>query len=322
MRCAEMVSTLLLRGHIVDPYQAVDYRLVSGLLRVLLRNNRCSSRVQRLAARNIPEGNGPVTRVKNLLQALSILWNNALSFTYASSRITLAPHTRETILHHVRDALRRREWGKAAERRDDMVGAADMDYEKTAHLWLSGKLGSHLQRMLEMVITGAVWTNERRHRHTGGHPALSPVCTFCSSGQQETVGHLYWICPRWASVRRQYPQGKRIGLATNATPTRRCGIILRSESDLYSFKAVGEMQTMMAAILQERFAEGRIQNAGIPAARAQDDNFLPHQIDIYRFTDGKITYRCLVCNKHRVGTTSVLTSEHCAGAMPTRGRNA
>ena len=283
--------------------------------------------MRRLASLNLQNSNGPVARSKSLFGALNIEWGGNLDFSWGNEQVTLRPDSRDAILHRVRDGLRRREWVKASNRRTDMRGIEEMDYERSALLWRKKKLERHLQRLLELVLSGAVWTLERKFRHTNGALAESPICTFCQTGEEETIEHLYWRCPRWSDIRRLYPRGKHIGLTTLAVPTRMCGLILKQESARHSKEAVEEMQTMMASILKQRFEEGKITETPPPDTNPventtqRDVNFRPHDFDIYRLVGGQITYRCLRCYKHRSHTTAALASEHCNGAPPTRGRN-
>ena len=54
-----------------------------------------------------------------------------------------------------------------------------------------------------MVLTGAVRTKERlwRWKAEGGKDADVPTCDYC--GEEDTVQHRWWACPRWTSYRPQ-----------------------------------------------------------------------------------------------------------------------
>ena len=95
MRCPEIVNTLFIKGHIADPFQAGHYRLLSGLLRFLQRDNACSHRVRRLATLN--RHDGPVARVKILLRSLNIAWDGNLGFTLGGEQVTLGSEARGAI---------------------------------------------------------------------------------------------------------------------------------------------------------------------------------------------------------------------------------
>ena len=53
-----------------------------------------------------------------------------------------------------------------------MVGLENLNYEKSRALWKKKCLSSHLQRILEFVLSNAVWTRERKFRHTRGRRSL------------------------------------------------------------------------------------------------------------------------------------------------------
>ena len=104
----------------------------------------------------------------------------------------------------IRDKLRRIEWHKAATRRQDMKGLEDLSYEKSRALWKKRSLDRHLHRSLEYVLSNAVWTRERKFRHTEGGKESSPICKFCDSNEDETPEQINWKRKRWAEIREKF----------------------------------------------------------------------------------------------------------------------
>ena len=64
MRCAEVVDTIFLKGHVVDPEQARPYRLVSNILSILLKNGPNKDRAIRLWQKVRPGNGGLVAKTK------------------------------------------------------------------------------------------------------------------------------------------------------------------------------------------------------------------------------------------------------------------
>ena len=224
-RCAEIVDTVFLKGHVVDPAQARIYRLVSNVLNILLKNGPNRDRAIRLRSMVGPGNGGPVARVKEALNSLSIAWTTDEQNQTILGGEVLKEDTIGKILHLVRDKLRRIAWRKAATRRNDMVGLEDLNYEKSRALWKKKCLNSHLQRTLEYVLSNAVWFRERNFRHTGGRGASSPKCTFCDSDEDETHEHIYWKCKKWDDIREKFPLAKKVYEETQYAVTKTCGLV-------------------------------------------------------------------------------------------------
>ena len=74
MRCPEIVDTIFLKGHVVDPEQARSYRLVSNILKLLLKNDPNKDRAFRSWQKVRPGNRGLVAKTKNALDDLNIPW--------------------------------------------------------------------------------------------------------------------------------------------------------------------------------------------------------------------------------------------------------
>ena len=203
-RCKEILLTVLARGHLVDPHQAVPYRRLVGLVRMLQRRSELRDLVQRLLQQYLPgRGLGPVHLAMDALRALGWTWSSPW-------RVTRQGHTTDLLLvdpslwaHDVRAALRMMLWDNASARRADMRGLADgIDRDATNAAWRS--LGGIVAGVIRGIIAGAVWTQDRRFR-SGRFREDTPVCPHCSTGATEDLHHLWWDCSAWAQIRSAHP---------------------------------------------------------------------------------------------------------------------
>lgn len=90
----------------------------------------------------------------------------------------------------------------AALRRTDMQGSDQpLDLAATNHAWSSSYGGPLLSGTIRSVLTGSVWTEDRRFRL-----APSGACAHCPAAPLETPDHLFWDCPAWDAVRAGFPE--------------------------------------------------------------------------------------------------------------------
>ena len=206
-------------------------------------------------------------------------------------------------------------WQKAATRRNDMAGLEDLSYDKSSRLWKKKTLNSHLQRLLEYVLSNAVWTRERQFRHAAGRES-SPKCKHCDANEDETPEHIYWRCKKWEDIRDKFPLAKKVYAGTRHTVTKACGLVLRSEDHLHSEAKVVQMQWMMASVLEARFDAGKqdaLQNDPGPQSSGQTTAPQPHDLVPTRTQNGRQMFRCRRCDAFRIGTTHRLAQESCDG---------
>ena len=170
--------------------------------------------------------------------------------------------------------------------------------------------------MPEYVLSNAVWTRERRYCHTNGVKESSPKCKICDANEDETPEHIYWKCKKWEDVREQFPLARKVYEDTQHTVTKACGLVLRSEDNMHSDAKVVQMQSMMASVLQARFAAGK-QDApqNDPGTQGPDAvaAIRPHDLAPGPILQGRHTFECLRCGAFRSGTTQSLAQEHCDG---------
>ena len=175
------------------------------------------------------------------------------------------------------------------------------------------------------MLSNAVWTRERRFRHTNGNLAPSPTCTFYDTNEDEAQERLFWRCPKWEDARREFPLARRVYASTRHLVTKSCGLVLRSESSLHSATGIAQMQSMMATVLKAWHEAGvlaALPNA--PQAQAEvptGDAFRHHDLEVHVATGGEESYRCRRCGAFRPTTTRHLAQEHCDGRPRTHRRH-
>jgi len=93
--------------------------------------------------------------------------------------------------------------------------------EVTLALLSSGKLDAKRAGLLSS-LAGAIWTQDRLHR-----AKLKPNarCAYCNTREIEDHNHMWWTCPAWAGISRQYPLVARAIKADLPHCTRVCAII-------------------------------------------------------------------------------------------------
>eukprot|EP00973_Karenia_brevis_P023096 3180779-Karenia_brevis.AAC.1 len=104
--------------------------------------------------------------------------------------------------HEVREALRRSAWKAAAARRKDMHGIEDgVNREATGALLSSSNLTSVEKGFLRNILSGAMWTQDRKFR---ANLTDTDQCVHCGAGHVEDHCHMWWTCAAWAGIRKSY----------------------------------------------------------------------------------------------------------------------
>ena len=289
---------------------------MSNILNVLLKGGPNKDRAIRLWHRVTPGSGGLVARTREALDNLNTPWRIDDRKQSYFGEIELKEENKHKILHIIRDKLRRFKWRKAALRRNDMVGLENLNYEKSRALWKKKCLSSHLQRILEYILSNAVWTRDRKFRHTRGRKETSPKCKFCDLQEDETQERIFRKCKKWENIRINFPLAKKVYENTRHTITKACGLLLRSEDHLHSEAKIIQMQWMMASILQARFEAGKqdaLENDHGRQEPEQVARIRPHDLEATQSQNGGPIIRCRRCLAFRRGTTQQLAQEHCDG---------
>ena len=168
---------------------------------------------------------GPLGLIYKALATMGWNWKSAyVIITDAGSAYDLRHVDQGEWEHLIREGLRKAAWKKAEGRRNDMQGiGGGVERDVTMALLSSDKLNDEQAGLLRCVLTGSIWTQDRLHR---AGMKTTPICPFCGTEQIEDHEHLWWGCPRWAHVRKQYPEVVRASSDTWPQCLRLCGMML------------------------------------------------------------------------------------------------
>eukprot|EP00660_Eupelagonema_oceanica_P019687 gene19687-biopygen9550 len=250
-RCPEVVMTLIARGHRLDPVQALPYRRVLALRRLLMlrpellplvRRAWEYERVQKHGRDPVP---GPVGCVRASLARLGWTWPRPeVLRTATGMELDLGEVHEGRLEHEIREAARKVEWERAAARRPfDMDGLQrGVDVEaSTAVLRAKGKrkaLTPLDAGYLRVLIAGATWTQDRLNRCKLEE---SGVCPHCTTGDLEDQQHINWRCPAWRHVRQRHPIATRHYRDDWPACLRTCGIMPADQKGAFDEEMKGSL---------------------------------------------------------------------------------
>ena len=145
-RCREIVLTLFVKGHLVDPSQNASYQCLRQLRRTAEQSP--VERVWRCCANGGEICDGPVATVHSVLQGMGWRWQAPTLFTREGRRhLRLLDGPESRWLHEIRQGLRLAEWKRAGNRGNDMRGiesTAGVDKLATTKVMNSTKIPPHL----------------------------------------------------------------------------------------------------------------------------------------------------------------------------------
>eukprot|EP00660_Eupelagonema_oceanica_P019190 gene19190-biopygen18435 len=212
-RCAEVVLTLMVQGHRVDPEQIVPHECLRLLWRMVDRRPELRGAIERVwrerARDGVADAPGPLRRIARVAAQIGWEWVSPWAFrdrrtgrVHGYARMPLG-----AFLHEVREATRRAVWRAAeAPRRlyhDDFAGIAE-GVDRAATMSLHGwkKLTGLERGFLRVIVAGGVYTQSRLHEIG---KVESPHCPHCSAQLVEDQQHIWWQCPAWQAVRERHP---------------------------------------------------------------------------------------------------------------------
>eukprot|EP00662_Eupelagonemidae_sp_cell21_P057647 gene57647-biopygen47542 len=213
-RCIEVLLTVFVKGHLLDPLQAVPYRIFTQLRRQMSRSPELQPIIQDIwkARRDRPDStvDGPGRRLLDAAKAAGWKWSGPTSFTPAAAGAqpvdALALEAAEWG-HAAREALRSEQLCIGQRRRatfhNDMGGMEQgINFAATRALWAHRSITRYEARFVMQNVTGATLFARRAH---GMGLADSSHCVFCSTKEQpvvETPEHVNWVCPSWEPLRQ------------------------------------------------------------------------------------------------------------------------
>eukprot|EP00664_Eupelagonemidae_sp_cell27_P006048 gene6048-8598_t len=291
-RCLEIVFTLMVKGHLLDPEQAVPYQCLRTLRDMADRRPELRARVERTwhARRRgaEPQAPGPLRQVQEAAALLGWEWLSPWTFRTADGRTLHYPRMEKGAWEHeLREAGRQAAWRRAEARRrlhhDDFAGiAAGIDQRATMALSGWRRLDGLSRGFLRVIIAGAVYTQARLYEMKLVDSAACPHCAGRGDGgptPTEDQQHIWWDCPAWAHIRARHPDAMdayREGGAGWPACFRLNGV---APVDLFEPEAAGGQREVERGGLQAPAAE-----AAAPAAPAAGETIVDGRVRVY--TDG------------------------------------
>eukprot|EP00660_Eupelagonema_oceanica_P000582 gene582-8237_t len=238
-RCAELALTLIWPGHRIDPVQAIPYDILRTFAHKVRARADLRASIERTwsARRSLAAAahDGPLARVKDACAAIGWKWIAPFRFETRDGRDLDLLKARDgdawalpfdRWLHEVRQALREREWRAAARRRRGVAGIErGIDVRATMALYsLGGTTAEERGYIRSTLVAGSEWCTRAFHAEKAKTQS-SARCPYCSTGEDETLDHLWWRCPAWNDIRGRHQLA--VGLLHEDWPPclRRCGVM-------------------------------------------------------------------------------------------------
>ena len=199
LRAKELVLTLLMPGHRVDPKQAAAYQCLKMLREMVCRRPELHALLrsvwQECVSSNRQRACGPIGLIFEVVGVLGWTWSEFQQFERQDrAPLPLTGGSDGWWLHEVRDGLRLAQWRTVAARRQDCAGLeAPQGVDKKATLKHLKGCKPLQQGGLRSVLSGSLRTRESLYK---AKLADSPLCCFCNLAT-ETLQHLWWQCPAW-----------------------------------------------------------------------------------------------------------------------------
>jgi len=229
LRCKEVVLTLLVPGHVVDPTQAIVYQSMCTLRRFVSKSPDLAFVLRNCWQACVVDGGvapGPVGLIHKAVLSIGWSWNSFEHFARPGrTPLPLCGGPDNWWQRELRDGLMLAKWGIAAEKRNDMHGidaVQGVDTQATLALSKSGKLPPDEVGILRGIVSGSVRLQKRLYQ---AGIVASPICPFCHMCE-ETVFHCFWECPYWDALRLEFDLPCVSVRAEWPVCTSTCGIFL------------------------------------------------------------------------------------------------
>ena len=168
LKCPEVVMTLFVKGHRVDPRQYAAYSCIR-LLRLMLKKypTLCSDVVAilQLYSQGVGKVAGPISLLSDTFSSLGWSLEPALTVQRPGmSPLAMLEGPNSWWFHHIRDGLRVCEWTRAAARRHDAKGLQDIagiDRVNTCAVMNSRGIPPCQRGCLRSIISGSLRLGER-----------------------------------------------------------------------------------------------------------------------------------------------------------------
>ena len=170
LRCKEIVLSLFVQGHLVDPPQYAAYhafKLARNLLTKQPSLHESFVVAWRLVQENGSGAPGPVKELQAAARRMGWVWSDPWHFQRPSKRpLALLGGPDTWWLHEIRDGLRISQWKAAAARRQDMQGLdTDHGVDRLASMALiqQRKTAPRDKARLQSLLSGSLRLQEKLH---------------------------------------------------------------------------------------------------------------------------------------------------------------
>jgi len=229
LRSKEIVLSLLVPGHLVDPRQAAVYQCLRSLRRFVTKRVDLKDVVARLWFAHVHAGApvpGPVGQVFKAVAHLGWQWVSVDTFRRPGRNdLPLCEGPDTWWDHEIREGLRLARWSEAASKRADMQGLDSVaGIDRRASLAVLRQCKGAKLGMMRAILVGSIRLQKRLF---DAKIKDSPTCTFCGHAD-ETLDHCFWECCRWDEVRKGFDLPSADHRASWPACTRECGLFLES----------------------------------------------------------------------------------------------
>ena len=230
LRSKEVVLSLLVPGHLVDPKQASIYQCLRMLRRQLQKNpglHHVVAHAWNCYVNDAAHTPGPVGLVFKVSAALGWTWASVDAFQRPGRcDLPLCEGPDTWWDHEVREVLRLAMWAQAAKKRKDMKGLdASRGLDRAASLALLQQSKGVELGVLRSILAGSARLQQRLFEAS---LVDSPLCQFCHTSP-ETLQHCFWNCMHWAPIRDKHGMSRCDELADWPMCTQECGLFLEDE---------------------------------------------------------------------------------------------
>ena len=289
--------TFVLPGHKVDAVQASIYHTLLTIRRILSRRPDLLTMFAEVSEKHADgqKSVGPTATFRAAVKSLQCTCVSPTEMQHINGNFLNLLDTVPNWQHRLRFMLRCKVWGeKAFRNRLDMQDAAPefIDYESTVALIRKmqkgqnkkGKQKAHSATQylhLRTISTGCIYSGERLVK---GKQAQNATCPWCKQ-EDETVEHILWKCPEWASLRTKLFQSYDSSLLDSLPVcTRQCGIMLSTipGSQMQRQTLAKHLQTMYISILALREKRRKAQTQSAEEQKPQSPVAPPEDLSLQK----------------------------------------
>ena len=200
--CREALYSLTTPGHLLSPHLFLNYRhLIEYLLYIKQADSNARDSIHDLWEQTLHIKWGPFYRLRNAAKQFGFIVEDPFVFVIHHVAYSVDSPLQQ-LKHLIRSSYRQNFLKQASQRRQDCGDVTHMiDISNTRAFYFS-QTKPLLQTLLRQILTGAI---DHAQRLFKSRLLTSPICPYCNI-EDETAKHIFWNCPNWVHVRKQYPQ--------------------------------------------------------------------------------------------------------------------